>query len=54
MKENLLNWEQSEGILNEELVLDYEEYQDFNEKQNNIYQELFLEKVLKNDSIKFY
>lgn len=54
MEEKLNNWEQDEEILNEDLILDYEEYQDFHEKQNNIYQNLYVEKLIKNDSIKFY
>lgn len=54
MEDKLSNWEQENVILDEELVLDYDEYTDFNEKQNDIYQNLYTEKILKNDSIKFY
>lgn len=51
MEEELIGWKE---IVDDDLVLDYNEYTDFNEKQNNIYQNLFEEKISKNDSIKFY
>lgn len=53
MEEELSNWEQEE-VLDDDLILDYDEYTDFNEKQDYIYQNLFEGKILKNDSIKFY
>lgn len=54
MEEGISCWEQKEQILGEDTVLSYEEYSDFNEDQNGFYQELFTDKILKNDSIKFY
>ncbi|MGL5684771.1 MAG: hypothetical protein ACRCXQ_03135 [Vagococcus fluvialis] len=54
MEKELSIWEHDEQILNEELVLDYNEYTDFNEKQDEIYNDLYTNKLLKNDSIKFY
>lgn len=54
MEEKLSNWEQDMTILSDDLILGYEEYTDFTEKQNDIYQNLYIEKIIKNDSIKFY
>ena len=54
MEQKLLSLEQNEEILDEDLILDYEEYTDFNNTQNEIYKDLYVEKLLKNDSIKFY
>lgn len=51
MEEELIDWEK---ILDDDLVLAYDEYTDFNEKQDDIYQKLFEEKISKNDTIKFY
>ena len=47
-------WETDDDLSEEELILGYEEYTDFNEKQNDIYQNLFEGKILKSDTIKFY
>lgn len=51
MEEELIGWKE---ILDDDLVLCYDEYIDFYDKQDDIYQNLFTEKILKNDSIKFY
>lgn len=51
MEEELIGWKE---ILDDDLVLNYDEYTDFNEKQDDVYQKLFEEKIIKNDTIKFY
>lgn len=53
MENKLSNWEQEE-VLDDDLVLGYDEYIDFYDKQDDIYQNLFTKKINKNDSIKFY
>lgn len=54
MEEEISYWEQEEHILGEDTVLSYEEYADFNTDQDGFYQELYTDKILKSDSIKFY
>lgn len=54
MEEENSSWEQVEQILGEDTVLSYEEYSSFIQEQDGFYQDLYVDKVLKNDSIKFY
>ncbi|MGY3765229.1 hypothetical protein ACWOAH_01540 [Vagococcus vulneris] len=45
---------EDEELLEEYIILDYEDYQEFNEEQDDVYKNLFVNKLIKNDSIKFY
>ena len=54
MEDGISCWEQKEQILGEDTVLSYEEYSCFIQEQDGFYQYLYTDKILKNDSIKFY